>query len=86
VVVRAETVRIGDPGDSTGATNEFVGTIILRAFEGAAMYYEVDVPGVIGRLKVSAQAAVRHRVYEPGDDVRIGWDPADTPTLPLEDG
>ena len=31
------------------------------------MYYELDVPGVTSRLKVSAQAAVRHRVYEPGE-------------------
>ena len=86
VVVRAETVRIDDAGTSLSTANEFIGSVILRAFEGAAMYYELDVPGVTSRLKVSAQAAVRHRVYEPGENVRIGWDPADTPTLPLEDG
>jgi spermidine/putrescine ABC transporter ATP-binding subunit len=84
VVVRAETIRVDDAGSTLGTPNEFVGTVMLRAFEGAAMYYEVDVPGVIGRLKVSAQAAVRHRVFEAGDEVRVGWDPADTPTLPIE--
>ena len=85
VVVRAETIRIDEAGGALDTPNEFVGRVILRAFEGAAMYYEVDVPGVSGRLKVSAQAAVRHRVFEQGETVRVGWEPADTPTLPMDE-
>jgi putative spermidine/putrescine transport system ATP-binding protein len=85
VVVRAETIRIDGAATAIGTPNEFPGTVILRAFEGAAMYYEVDVPGLSSRLKVTAQAAVRHQVFEQGDAVRVGWEPADTPTLPLEE-
>jgi putative spermidine/putrescine transport system ATP-binding protein len=85
VVVRAETIRIGAADKSLDTSNEFRGTVILRAFEGAAMYYEVDVPGLSARLKVSAQASVRHQVFEQGDAVRVGWDPADTPTLAGDD-
>jgi spermidine/putrescine ABC transporter ATP-binding subunit len=85
VVVRAETIRIGPADSSLYTANEFDGRVILRAFEGAAMYYEVEVPGVTSRLKVSAQAAARHQIFEQGEDVRVGWDPADTPTIPMDE-
>jgi spermidine/putrescine ABC transporter ATP-binding subunit len=85
VVVRAETIRIDAADSSLGTPNEFNGSVLLRAFEGSAMYYEVDVPGLSPRLKVSAQASVRHRIFEQGDSVRVGWDPADTPTLAGDD-
>lgn len=85
VVVRAETIRIDGADSPLGTPNEFIGNVLLRAFEGSAMYYEVDVPGVSSRLKVSAQASVRHQVFEQGDTVRVGWDPADTPTLSGDD-
>ena len=82
VVVRAESVRVEAAGSSLQASNEFDGTVSLRAFEGAAIYYEVGIPGVSDRLKVTAQAASRHRIFEVGELVRVGWDPADTPVLP----
>jgi spermidine/putrescine ABC transporter ATP-binding subunit len=85
VVVRAETVRIDDPAQALDASNEFVGTVVLRAFEGAATFYEIDIPGVSNRLKVSAKAGARQKVFDKGDSVRVGWDAADTPTLVGDD-
>jgi len=82
VAVRAECIRLGGPTDDLGCFNQFQGSVSLRSFEGSAMYYEIKVPGLTDRLKVS-QFALGGDRFERGDSVKVGWDEANAPWMPL---
>lgn len=83
LAVRAECIRLGRLTDDLGCLNQFQGSVSLRSFEGSAMYYEVNVPGLTDRLKVSDNSLDGHR-FERGDAVRIGWDEVNAPWMPLD--
>jgi len=76
VVVRAETLHLAPPADGgpSAGGNWFGGRVTVKAFEGASVYYEVDVPDLAATLKVLASVLVRE--FEIDDEVRVGWDPA----------
>ena len=85
VVARAECLRIGAAGTSLGLDNQFAGTVELRAFEGAAMYYEVAAPGLADRVKISAGSALQRTVFELGDAISLGWSAEETPIVPFRE-
>lgn len=83
LAVKAESIQLGHLTDVLDCLNQFQGTISLRSFEGSAMYYEVKVPGLTDRLKVSDNSADGHR-FQRGDSVRVGWDEVNAPWMQLE--
>jgi ABC-type Fe3+/spermidine/putrescine transport system ATPase subunit len=82
LAVRAECIRLGGPTDDLGCLNQFRGSVSLRSFEGSAMYYEIIVPGLTDRLKVS-QFSLGNDRFERGDSVTVGWDEVNAPWMPL---
>lgn len=82
VAVRAECIRLGCLTDDLGCFNQFQGFVSLRSFEGSAMYYEINVPGLTDRLKVSQYALGGDR-FERGDSVKVGWEEVNAPWMPL---
>lgn len=86
VVVRAEILRIGERGSLHGEDNSVDGRVELRAFEGSAMYYEVDVAGLGQRLKVTAGTQRAGVTFERDDHVTLCWTAADTPVVALGSG
>ncbi len=83
LAVRAECIRLGRLTDDLGCHNQFQGSISLRSFEGSAMYYEVNVPGLTDRLKVSDNSLDGNR-FERGDAVKVGWDEVNAPWMLLD--
>jgi putative spermidine/putrescine transport system ATP-binding protein len=86
IVLRAEAVDLRGPG-SPGAPGreEHAGRVALRAFEGPAVYFEVDVPALGARVKVSTgDGDVRRAGFGIGSDVRVSWDPADAALVPAD--
>ena len=82
VVVRAEIIRLAPEGSTLGLDNHFEGVVELRAFEGGAMYYEVVVPQLGSRMKVSASSALHSRTFERGETIAVGWSKAQAPLVP----
>jgi ABC-type Fe3+/spermidine/putrescine transport system ATPase subunit len=83
IVLRAESVelRAADAPLAPGRA-EYRGRVALRAFEGPAVYFEVDVPVLGTRVKVSTSAAgIRREGFVVGSEVRVSWDPADAPIV-----
>jgi len=83
VVARAEAMRLGRAGEDLPTDNQFPGTVELRAFEGSAMYYELAIPGLSERVKISAASALSREVFERGDRVTLGWSSDQTPVVPM---
>ncbi|HEV8421270.1 MAG TPA: ABC transporter ATP-binding protein [Actinomycetota bacterium] len=87
LVVRAESLHLAVPsgsGSSEGR-NEFPGRVAVKAFEGAAIYYEVNVPALRAMLKVLTPASVLIREFEADEEVLVGWDPASANVLGPEE-
>ena len=70
-VIRAEDIEIHAVGSSPpeGSTG-LSGTVMLRAFEGETVYYEIEVPGIGRSLKVAARVGA----FDPGEPVAVAWD------------
>jgi putative spermidine/putrescine transport system ATP-binding protein len=85
VVVRAEILRLAASDTTIGLDNHFEGVVELRAFEGNAMYYEVSVPSLNLRIKVSASAALHARSFDRGEAITVGWTKAQAPLVPRAD-
>ncbi|MFM8515930.1 MAG: ABC transporter ATP-binding protein [Actinomycetota bacterium] len=85
VVVRAESVRLTSAESSQPGENSLRGIVQLKAFEGPATYYEVQVDGLAQRLKVSAGSGLHTTVYDRGDQVYVTWSADQTPVLALTD-
>jgi ABC-type Fe3+/spermidine/putrescine transport system ATPase subunit len=81
VVVRAEILRLATSGTEIGLDNHFEGVVELRAFEGNAMYYEIAVPSLGLRMKVSASAALHARSFDRGEAITVGWAKAQAPLV-----
>ncbi len=70
-VVRAEDIEIHAVGASPGEESTGLsGTVMLRAFEGETVYYEIEVTGIGRSLKVAARVGA----FDPGEPVRVAWD------------
>jgi putative spermidine/putrescine transport system ATP-binding protein len=84
VSLRAEELELLGPGDAAPSGASVAGRVMLRVFEGEAVYYEVDVPSLVMVFKVSASK----RRADPaiGDDVHVTWDPADVTVIPDDGG
>jgi len=76
VVLRAEALDLA-PGGSGGPGLQ--GQVVLRVFEGSAVYYEVRVPGVDGVVKVTG--AGREAGFQRGEEVMIRWQPQEAVVL-----
>jgi len=81
LVVRAEVLRVGARGGSLEGDNRLEGTIALRAFEGATVYYEVAVPGLPHHVKVSASKDRAEAGFERDEAVSLVWWAGDTPVV-----
>jgi ABC-type Fe3+/spermidine/putrescine transport system ATPase subunit len=76
--VRPEKIRLEpDAGSPAPGSNSVTGTLRMTAFIGVSHQYTVDGPG--GRtLTVYAQNIGGERAPQPGDRVRLTWDPEQT--------
>jgi ABC-type Fe3+/spermidine/putrescine transport system ATPase subunit len=81
VVVRAEILRLAASDVTLGLDNQFEGIVELRAFEGGAMYYEVAVPTLGLKMKVSASAALHARSFDRGETLTVGWSKGQAPLV-----
>jgi len=81
-VVRAEDIDIRPGGASDEETTGLSGTVMLRAFEGESVYYEIEVPGLGRPLKVAARGGE----FDPGDPVRLAWDIKQVAVVRMDDG
>lgn len=84
VSLRAEALELLGPGDVAAAGSSVAGRVMLRVFEGEAVYYEVDVPSLGMVFKISASK--RRAGSAIGDDVQMTWDPADLTVIPDDGG
>jgi len=75
-VVRAESIDLLGDETSKKSWNRFSGTVTLRAFEGSATYYEVNVRGLTSTLKVLRPPSPH--TFEVGDPVWVEWSPDNT--------
>ena len=83
VVLRTESPRVTDTGDTPKLDNSFQGVVELKAFEGPATYYEVRVDGLSTTLKISASSVLRSLVFDRGDQVWVSWSSDQTPLIIL---
>ena len=83
VVLRTESPRVTDTGDTSKLDNSFQGVVELKAFEGPATYYEVRVDGLSTTLKISASSVLRSLVFDRGDQVWVSWSSDQTPLIIL---
>ena len=81
VVVRAEILRRRPRTSILGSTTSSRGWSSCAQFEGGAMYYEVAVPQLSLRMKVSASAALHARSFERGEVLTVGWSKAQAPLV-----
>jgi len=84
VVVRAECVQLAVMTSLPEDPNTFTGTVVLKAFEGSATYYEVQVDALGKQLKVSVGASLRSASFDHGDKVLVTWQADETPVLGSE--
>lgn len=85
LVLRSESIRIDTSGAQGSLGQSFLGQIALRAFEGNSTYYEIDVPALATRLKVTAPTATDRTLFEIGQEVKVSWSIGDTRVVPCED-
>lgn len=83
VSLRAEALDLAGPGGTPAAGTSVAGRVMLRVFEGEAVYYEVEVPSLGMVFKVSAPK--RRAGSAIGDDVLVTWDPADVTVIPHDE-
>lgn len=69
--IRHEQIRIGDEG--FGTDNEYEATVTDRVYRGDLIEYSVRLDRSDAVLNVSQLNEKYTKVYEVGDDVRIGW-------------
>src|SRR5207237_10235331 len=76
--VRPEKIRRDrDEGRPPAGTNCVTGTLVVTAFVGVSHQYTVDGPG--GRkLTVYAQNIGAQHTPQPGERVRLSWNPEQT--------
>jgi spermidine/putrescine ABC transporter ATP-binding subunit len=84
VSLRAEALELLGPNDAAPAGASVAGRVMLRVFEGEAVYYEIDVPSLSMVFKVSASK--RRAGSAIGDEVQVTWDPADVTVIPDDEG
>ncbi len=82
LVVRSEVVDLAADRPSDPRRNAFDGTVALGVFEGATMYYEVDVPALGVRLKATVPASQSRALAAVGSPVRVGWHADDAFVVP----
>jgi putative spermidine/putrescine transport system ATP-binding protein len=86
VVVRAESLSLAPLSDSDAHQgNRFAGQVAVKAFEGASIYYEVDIPTLNATLKVETPASILIREFDTGAHVLVRWDPTAANVLGPED-
>jgi len=81
LVIKSEALGVVPPG--TGGGEGVDGVVSLRVYEGGAIYYEVDIPDLGARFKVSQTATALRESFAAGTPVRVCWEPSDTCTVPL---
>lgn len=84
IAIRTEVVDLETDASPSSGVNRFPGTIVLRAFEGAATYYEIDVPQLGLRMKASMSTTRRPTPFNLDDRVFVRWDPALVPVVAVE--
>ena len=77
--IRAEQVRICNPGDATGELDNCVAGIVEeRIFEGDRLVYEVRCPSLDNALLyVFDHDPAHHAVFEPQEPVKLAWNARD---------
>jgi len=76
IALKSESIelqRVADPAAAGGLT----GVVRLGVFEGGARYYEVDVPELGMRFRLSLPATGGRNSFEIGDSVALSWDISD---------
>lgn len=76
VVLRAESIELHAIASDRTHWNRFAGIVGLRAFEGSATYYEVEVAELRTRLKVLAPEGTSATTFAVGDTVSLEWSPS----------
>jgi putative spermidine/putrescine transport system ATP-binding protein len=77
VVLRAEDLELAASDGPAGPGLR--GRVLLRVFEGSAVYYEVKVAGIDTPVKITR--AGRFKRFDPGEEVVIRWLPQEAVVL-----
>ena len=82
LMLRSESVRLGaEEHELRDCENRFRGVVEVAIFEGVGSYCEVRVPDLQATLKVSVPRSAHAHPLEPGAQVWVGWQAAETPLV-----
>ncbi|MGH7394764.1 MAG: TOBE domain-containing protein, partial [Candidatus Methylomirabilales bacterium] len=82
--VRPEAMALRAPGDGPAGVNTVAGVVRAGTFQGAAVQYEVLLEG--GKpVRVNTATPKGQRLFPPGSEVAVCFDPADVILIPQED-
>jgi putative spermidine/putrescine transport system ATP-binding protein len=84
LVLKSEVVHLSTSAEAAVGLQHVTGVVRLAVFEGGARYYEVDIPELEMRFKVSRPANVEVETFTVGSDVSVRWSPSDAPVVPLD--
>ena len=76
IALKSEAIELESLSDPAAA-DCLTGVVRLGVFEGGARYYEVDVPELDMRFKLSLPAAGERNSFEIGATVGLRWDVSD---------
>jgi ABC-type Fe3+/spermidine/putrescine transport system ATPase subunit len=80
LVLRAEALSLLPTGTSVARGVESLsGTVLLRAFQGSTVQYEVEVPGQPRPLRV--EMAADQPAFAVGDAVTVSWATSEAPVV-----
>ncbi|MBI3080470.1 MAG: ABC transporter ATP-binding protein, partial [candidate division NC10 bacterium] len=82
--VRPEAMALRPPGEGSPAGNTAAGVVRAGTFQGAAVQYEVLL-GSGQPVRVNAATPKGQRLFPPGAEVAVCFDPSDVTLIPQED-